>query len=499
MLKISDLPLNEMAAAMAETPYLRRMAGVIAALYPRANGVALLAEACISPEFAAAAINTTGARSEVVDGVLLRHGLHTAAQVQAYAQMAMGYDGRIPDNDTEFENSMLALGSPLISPKLQDIRAQVPDTRQDWRKTPVWRATRSAMDGNPLVHGSGGKPECEAGDVNYVRYLRNAAAFGNLENPNVVRVLKDVLSIDSEDSNPLSGEVAWVRETLIARKDLAEDLVHAIVQAPTHSPAAVFRKLCGNPVHMRMVADGETQAVGIFSDVEEEAVNDIFFVVSPMASVKQIKVLYDAYNGGTAWLSLLLAKQCPDELYQVACNEQPEFLTSESFLSRSPWAAKHVDKLGGDAPWNVVKEIVNMKSPKRLGIRALHLAAIPMDKLSARNFREEFEGIELAAACAIGAGRSRAFATTLGQVGDAPELDIAFLFSPHTSGRQLEKLIALYPKLTAMAACHPNGTDIPLASINVLERERVGKMRETVVLAGRSGTVLSITDGQLAI
>lgn len=115
----------------------------------------------------------------------------------------------------------------------------------------------------------------------------------------------------------------------------------------------------------------------------------------------------------------------------------------------------------------------------------ISLPNIPFHQISPDSLRNFFQNNDALAANIVGAIRSRVFAEALGSVNGDIKMDAALIFSPHTSGRQLERCVELHPELSGIAACHPNGADISLSAVPTEQRAVVERMRGRRPCLGR--------------
>jgi len=209
--------------------------------------------------------------------------------------------------------------------------------------------------------------------------------------------------------------------------------------------------------------------------------------VSPCASSSLVAQAFDKVSGRdikpSVKNSLILAAQCPRRCYETVKDDDPEFCMSFDFFEQSPWAA---DGISSKNPSESILQIIEHQKSYLMELYTLSMPFIPFDALDPRKISEGFTSAPVRAGAIIaGACRSRKFATALGDVGDDPNNDIAFLFSPHTSGRKIERLAAIHSELACLAAIHPNGSDIPVESVLPEHREILEAMRDSMAIKGR--------------
>lgn len=278
------------------------------------------------------------------------------------------------------------------------------------------------------------------------------------------------------------GGVEVVREALLLRRELPDSLVFALDDAPTAEPET-HRKLVEFSAHKKLATQKEVRPFRLFLSMEDSGE----WVVSPVVTPEEISVRTGVFRvggvGDSQRLSLLLARQCPVEVYRSLREENWAFCETIDFLRFSPWAAESIREHGNTADF--VKRGVKMAG-RESDLRFICLPCIPFDDVRAKDLREAFGSrtpthiaATIAAMC-----RSRSFAeeTSL----DGSSFDVAHLFAAATSGLRLEKLVKLHPELAGLAACHPNGADIPLSAVLAEHRDIVEEVRPTV-LGGRVG------------
>ena len=428
---------------------------------------------CMSPEFAEVVVDF---KDEDTDFHLLAAGLLPRTRIVEYAEKAMAFDGTTVGTGDLFKNVLFSLGSPLIGGMAKDLYVAFSAPKGRDVSKPVRACVLNALAGNPLMHG-GGHGEMFGGAAGREYFARNAATFGDLHNPNVVKRLVAILGTEAgKPANDLASAVT--RDGLLERADVPEELVLALDTSPS-SDCYDHMKLVEKEWHQRLVANDTLDGIKGFPQSDGPS-----WVVSPATSLLRIRAKYDSYG---AWNSnrggVLLAEKCPEEYYDNAVLDKDMILSDPLFLSDSPWAKKHIWRNG--TPWASFAEEIAARDENGLAVVALPVA--PFEKIAPANLREVFKSRgDIAAANIVGVIRSKRFASELGRVGDDPPNDIAFIFSPHTSGRQLEAFVAAHPEIAVLAACHPNGCDIPLQCVPPEHREIVEKAREPFLLTGKA-------------
>lgn len=449
---VGALPLSDIREALAATPHSRRMAGLLVSLCPKIRGGKELAQACMSPEFASAAASTDN--TEIVFEILAKKLLPDKKVVE-WAGKAFEL---MPGMDA-FRVTLLALGSPLLGDGIHEILDKCKRGAGD--KGALNSVVNSAW-GNPAVHGADKKPPGYAA-VSPLFKL-NAATFGNLQNPEVAGILHATLADESKDS-------AIILRGLTKRNDVPVALVQAMHYS-AHKTLETARMLVEMPAHQQLVRkSGFGAALECDDSVHVDQDPESSFVVSPACVPGQCRGFFNKDEPGDKINNaVLLAAQCPEECYDYAKAEGDAFLETYEFLQYSPFAKKHLLSMGGRGEvWPVMRKIFEEKRKWDAGIKTLALDCIPFEHISPRNIAGlfNFRGNDAAktehiALDIVGAIRSREYADARWRAGGTP---VAVLFSPHTSGRQLEEIARNHEGLAVLAACHPNGREIPISSI----------------------------------
>jgi len=243
------------------------------------------------------------------------------------------------------------------------------------------------------------------------------------------------------------------------------------------------------------VGDGKVTA---YREFDDRALRKSTYVISPVATTQDIRLLSNkCVAGSSKQAALLHAVNCPREVYDKVIREHTKATSTYDFCRLSPWAERSLTITA--EPWSWIKHLLKCNSDKAL--RLLALQPVPVAGISPHSLQEHFSDSKplQAAAAIIGACRSQIFFNAMGQIGDSPEGDIAFLFSPKTSGRKLEKLAAIHPDLAGLAAIHPNGSDIPLSCIPSHHKDLVEASRHTSRLVGRTGALSFDSPGRIIV
>ena len=139
---ISGLPYSEIADALGSTPHSRHMIGALLAMRPYMEGESVLARACMSPEFARSAATC---RQDGVVQELIAHGSLPAKRVQEYAEKAFVYAIDDDEQTDKIRTSLLALGSPLLAPKLHEFHERISDGCRDIVKDAFWETAAAQI------------------------------------------------------------------------------------------------------------------------------------------------------------------------------------------------------------------------------------------------------------------------------------------------------------------------------------------------------------------
>jgi len=316
---------------------------------------------------------------------------------------------------------------------------------------------RNALLANPFIHGTHAFSAPDKAD-NYAGFALNAARFGNLENPQVVSVLKEVLSNDTGANGVL--KTGPVFRALTRRPDLPEDLVQTLGRHPGSDIADHYLELVNNAAHQRLVLSGK---ITIGKMMKAGTLKQ--WVFSPALDSSEIEGIYDAGgdNDNTLLASFLYAAKCPERIYREI-KPKMHLLGIPNFLRRSPWAKTHIEEIPRAKFFAKLQdELLDWQADDSEKLDCLAIPAIPFNGIHPDDLTETFKKDgELAAALVIGATRDREFAKRLLHADVSREDGVAIMFVPYASGRQLEKAVAGNPELAALAACHTNGGDILL-------------------------------------
>ena len=477
------LPMCEIGDALSANTHSRRMAGLLVSLCPKIGGLSAFDYRCFSPEFGIAAADT---ENQFVIGGLLERNLLPAKKVKSLAEMSLGYKWQTykDTDDPVIESNMLtALGNPVIGDLAGALFEQgLP------KSNPMRRTFRNALLGNPLVHGIGDFPEPAKGD-DYRYFLRNCALFGNLENPRVLSALTAAISDAGDGAR--RGLGAAIKMRLIARGDIDEGLALALADltdAETSAEGEDRRELVKNPAHQKLVMEGKSGGCAVFPATNR-------WVVSPAADPEQIERAYQASSSDLdREMSLLLAAQCPASIY-LKFEPGDTLLGNEDFLRLSPWSRNYVGAFKTEQFWGAFRRrLLDVETISKGRLRLLTIPSLPFDAISPTQLLDVFYNkADYTVALIVGAIRSARFADALGPIKADIDSSLPRLFSCHTSGRQLEKIAGLHPELTAFAACHPNGIDVPIHAIPASQQRLVATVRASlpapVAMCGDAGSV----------
>lgn len=444
---LNEIDFVNIASAVGSNPHSRRMAGAMIALQPDFPGCGVLADKCWSKEFKSAVGRP---RDQAVVAVFLERGALPARRVCDIASLAGTYNEEKHRNDTLYDNVLLALGSPLIGNDAKTLYAHGFLT-SELRDCCIGR---NALLGNPLIHGMDGKVQPDTRHGHYV-FLQNAAQFGNFDNPNLARAIIGFLG---KKGDRLDASIIF--DALLSREKLPGAVLTAMSCSPM-TTAASTQRLVLREDHRQLVRGGSVDGVARFPEDD----GDVFCVASPDTSAERMNVEF-SLGGETRQLSLLNSGACPRTIYQNLLAGRKNLLGAAGFLTHSPFASEYVAGFKPGEFWPAFRDgYLDGCGDEGEQLMAISLPNIPFDQISPICLRDDFQGNDILAANIVGAIRSRAFAESLGPVSGDAKTDLALLFSPHTSGRQLEKIAKLHPEAASLAACHPNGSEVDVPKI----------------------------------
>jgi len=461
--------------------------GIVLAVAPDAANSSELFAGCMSPEFVRPLLNVlmwnTGLVSQMITANMLPEShvrkLASGAELYKEDEVTRGL----------FFNSMLALGSPSLGDSVGDFAAKFLLPHND--KGAVFQAARNALLGNPLIQKqkTGLLPDGDGSSF----YYKNLATFGDLSYKDAQSQLARLLAFKAESIGEKTGPViTYIRQALLSRSDLPKKLIFALDESPT-ATLADYRKLVQMEGHQALVRKCDLNTFKSMTGQRGEE-----SVCSPVATEIVIERQFKASpKRGTVRDSLLLAAQCPEWCYQVGRQDNPRFLDTLAFLNSSPWARHYLRENSG----RNVGRILAANEAAGIGLSVLSVAAMPFEFIQPVLLRERFDDeARFSAACVAGVIRSREFAAKLSDSDIATDAaDLAFLFSPATSGKQLEKIASRQPNLAAIAACHPNGNGVPTDGLTDHEAEVVARHREHTILVGRGAGQSSIPSCPLVL
>lgn len=482
-LDLSTHCFADIAEALAATPHSRRMTGYLLRMCPDIQGTNEIARACASPEFAAAVFGT-GDPNIVCE--LMAQGKLPASDVRFLACQVM------KTQNVNDRAGLMALGSPLLRNDIHALLRDCPSLMSvDWKDDKFRTVARNAIWGNPLWHKTCEMPIVAEGGAE--SFLENAALFGNLENPNVALYMTSYLGVSGrEDRGEKLGRQALVQSALLRRDDLPENIVLALDASQFHTVCS-YRLLVAKEAHQKLVKTAKVEPSQLFLQGGVPH-SDGEFVVSPAATQEYVWQAFTDANPGTRQDSLLLAKQCPERFYIEALAAKNPFLNTDEFARHSPWAEHRLRIPAGNNESGVMATLRAAFQTKAEGnnpLKTLCLPVIPFQHIEPDAIKRMCEPHLREMAFVVGAIRSRQFAEKLVWAGACDEADIALVFSPHTSGRQLDRLAGQNPTIAAWVACHPNGVGISLSDISDEDRIMVEETRKMPVLSGKNERKLS--------
>ena len=445
-----DLDFGEIAMALAATPHSRRMMGLILACHPNIKDGKAVAEACWSPEFVEAALDT---QNEDAVFVLLARNELPPERVLAYAQETVSGKGwLLPFTVGEF-----ALGSPLLGDNLNGLLETLSEKRGKEKKL-VNGFTFTAF-GNPLLHGSDKDMDENSfsGAKESHRFLLSAATFGNLSNPHIAEALQYGVLGGGRDASA-------VINALVHRQDVPKDLIVAMGESATGLDDC--RAVANMPGHRSLVRSKECN--GLVGNNRRRA--DAVRVISPEAKdyvEERARNLLSEDNEST-WMTeaILRSEHCPKDYYEANKQNGDAFLSSYDFLRDSPWAREQLLSMRGRNGFSGAGIFLMGKGNDKARLQFWSLPAMPVEQMPPSCVSRMFKDKHLIAAHIAGASRCSDYAYKLSRELKAPEhWHMALLFSAATSGRRLEQIAKAHPEVAGLAALHPNGDDLPMALV----------------------------------
>ena len=477
---IHFVPFDDIADVLASTSHGRRMAGVLLALNPHTLGAGAVARKCWSREFIQHVGEPQG--HGVVECFLQHNALSKEGVLSLASDHALAsFDDEANKNEPFCSNVLTALGSPLMGARAVEMFGD----GKTWTGNKGRDLINHALMGNPLVFADRTLPvpnsESDVLSSSLSVFIRNAALFGCLNDSRISDYFARTLSINDTIAEAAAAIV--IRDNLLLRERLPDDLIKAIHHSTTRTIDDSYM-LVQRDDHRALVRGGRVD--GVFCHVFSKSDRvGAFYVFSPETPAERIA---EEFHGAGKARSLLNARNCPEFIYSNAITDECNLLMESGFMEHSPFAKRYVERFPADVFWKKFRaDVLDEELEDGEGLRQICLPNIPFHAISPKKIRKAFseDTFHLQAAYIVGAMRSRQFAEALGPVTGNSESDLAAVFAPHTSGRQLEKFAGAYPGLAGLAACHPNGTDVDIALVPSEQRDTVLGLRETSCLAGR--------------
>jgi len=463
---ISQFPFGVIPEVFCGTRHTRRMAGILLACFPEITLEPGRESYCMSAEFATPLANT---KTPVLIGRLLDAGFLLPGRVREIANISS--HGTLVPGDEQFDNVVRALGSPLLGETAKEIW-DAGFVGASPEHSPVFRA---ALYANPLIH-SQHCPGFDGAVLGHTVFYENAARFGDLTNVGIADPLKSILDATTVSDAKFFGGILW---SLLARKDLPDDVLVSLHNSPTAS-AQAYERLVMNPRHQKLVLSGAVEYAKFFDDEAK-------YVISPAATPTQIREIYT--QGGAeerALQSLLTAAQCPEDIFKEI-SRKVDLLANRVFLERSPFAKTYIAQGGKNRFVETFRERLSREIGSDRRLRRLMPEAVPFDVIEPSQVRDVFpEPTHALAGFVIGAMRAREFRGRIGPVSGDIETALPRLFLADTPAASLMKVATLHPELAGLAAAHPNGIDIPLHKVSPAHRNVVAAVREATPLAGKA-------------
>jgi len=403
----------------------------------------------------------------------MKKGELPAKRVNELADLIRTYDYELHKNDLIYHTALTALGSPKIAASVKVNAHVVAESSGPKTKSVI----RGALACSTFGDGKTSLPDKST--EGYRVFLRNATAFGDLENPRLVKLFRSLLACDND---PDDVELAdFVRDGLLERDSLPDTLLDGIYNSPSRGSDDLYL-LFKRSDYLRNSTLPRNNVVRIDNGDGTE-----YCILPPQSDPQFIRSQYEMEcesNKNAQW-SLLNTPNCPKDVYKHALATGHPLMAVPNFLALSPFAGEYVSRFKGDGFWARFRAVVlDDKIAEGEALTTLCMPNIPFRMITPQQIKDAMppDDGRLCAAYIIGAIRSREFAEALGPVSADPVPAIAKLFSPHTSGVQLDKMAKLHPDLAPVISFHPNAVDVATKKSSARKSKSA-----SIPLAGRSG------------
>lgn len=443
--------------------------------------------------------------------------ISAAGADSALMRAAILSDFASPELLAEFSKKKLeaatdvSMGLVLANPRLSDETLVSLFEQRD--KMPLW--AQGALRANPNLNRVDGAKDWSSNAITSSDgYFLGVMRYSESIDPIQIDFLRT--KFDEIDSVVSDIPASTFARAALRRPDITSPTLASLVMDYLPSletggeVAASYRKLFATSGHRRGVKSGSIRPSVLLASEEREGK---IFVISPEASAAEVERLHEQAKrfrismAPRAIASVLSAAQTSAGIFQSALSEGNINILDPSF-AQSPWAKsaltykwKESDivrarlRAYAQAVPSTTPEMLErmLKEEESFGCAPIGFYAhqnfpwknFPLERIN-ESRRDALPGA-LATIAVVGTMRSPSFAR---QVFDSPESNLrsgALLLAENTSGHQLAKIAATSPKLAAMAACHHNGTEIPLTALLPEDRAKVRRFREMVPAAALSG------------
>lgn len=355
-----------------------------------------------------------------------------------------------------------------------------------------------------------------ARDFSGMAFADGLAVFGDLSNPQVSHVMREVVG-DSSPEHALTQTV--VIDSLLSRKFLPEDTLVAMSTA-ANIGAEHYRKLVGRQDHLTAAKAGRVDLYRFFRDRHRCAV---FSAVAPEALLKgklrdEIAAFPDYAERSTA--SFAANPSCPISLFETIVSRGNVYAGEPAFR-HSRWAINLVDAaIDGSYPaglidydlpgmiagaqaahlaWNVTR---GAGVPHSSHLRTVAHVNFPWEQAFTREGKFS-QLLPMDAADSTRAGVYVALAARNSAIADSilndkadPTQAFAMLFSQKTSSKKLESIAANFPEIAALAACHPNGYDVRADDSEPWRRAQMFREKSLVISLGNKSNLSGAGNAQ---
>jgi len=401
-----------------------------------------------------------------------------------------GYDD--PEVLEQFVDAPLRppdLAYVFANPKIPNLSAISPEGLSE--------RERSAFTANPALPGGGFGADTEIEGV-----------LGRLlyaPDDEVALVRAEELFKRDPRCDPTRMAVLAMRSALPMSDGIVK-LLHNFLTDPD-----VYRQLSLTKAHMdwmeRQIEPGD-KIKAFYSDNDEV----VCYVSSPTVAAGEVGDFVEMLQDDALIASALAYPNTPTALYRWAFDKNNRALGTEVF-SHSPFSSDILgaglcgilpadaisDELVASCRYATQEQMLryfHAGKIEKLGLRLKFLdnKKFPFDHVLPKEVQDTFGGSPryVGAAFSIGAAVSPAFAGRLSS-DDSWAASFGAMFSETTSSIRLGRAVSKFSDLAALAACHPNGTKIPLSELPARHRGTVAAVRANQHIAASSVTPVEST------